>query len=568
MNVPVLYRCSACQHEQLNSVEGSRCPQCNHGGTWHPKDAPTATSGSQISTAKATEQALQHFATDQFLPSDVATRSPSIELGHVAIHAPAVLKPQEIDFRSQAPFRLFVKKVPMSSEATRICLEVRLDNRSAAPLRGQLWLVDEEGLEGQPCPFSLPQPAAHATHPQTPQTLFPQNKIAQSTSGKVTIRVQPTGYAVAFWQAVVIIRHESNGTVSVILDKSVRAETALGGISNDTIHIHGNKGPEDVNWHEPDLRLRGPKELAVPADATCPDFRARHRPIISRNDLLKTPAIESARMTLSTMLADGREACVQVIAGNTLRLGRSRTWDPQEHRDHIPNDIVLRAPSSGEYDNYISRYHGKIYFDTEDVRYENFSGLGSIVDNRALKEKGDSVGLRDGSVLRPGNAAAKDKVNSFSLCIRRTRCDTNPQWYQQLAGDAHLTSGMDDVRTPGVVTLSRTDSVKDLEHYIFFPQATLIGRHLLSCGWWINHPSVQPIHATLLWFDDSFWIEPQTRNCEVKVNDVVVPLNRVRRLTPGATLNIGECRYLVLPEWKQHLIDCTCCQGHGRERAC
>ena len=573
-------QCPECkiEHKDLPGYEGfqfaspsPRCPSCGQ-LVWQDDFAAVATPNPPTVPQFPAEN-IDDLPQEQF--GNAAVRMPdlpefpgTIDLPEISLELPGRSVPPTIDLSSTAPFRLFVNKMPQRSAATSICLEVLLANRSNELLRGQLWLSDEEGRDGRPNSFAVPEREIRNSNQLKSQIVYPQIPIETGSSGHVAVRIQPVGYPAAFWQADVVVRHELNGTISVNIDKSVRGETVLMGISNDIIHINGNQRLDEVNWHELGLRLRGPKDLAVASDMSRPRSLGRHRPVQIHDESQDTPAIETARMTLSTTLLDGREAYVQLIAGKTLRLGRARTWSQKEHSDNIPNDVVLRGLATNEYDNYISRYHGKLQFAEGDVHYENLSGGGSEVGNRSLGMKGEVAIVRDNSVLRPGNDVATDKERSLGLRVRRTQCQINPKCYNLLVKDSHLESGMEDVTHRDVVTLYRTDAVGELEHYIFFQQAARVGRNA-TCGWRIDDPSVRPVHATLLWFDESFWIEPYSAACIVEVDDKPVPVNQVRRLTHGVTLHIAGCRFVVLDDWKQHVIDCKeWFQGHGYEEGC
>ena len=163
-----------------------------------------------------------------------------------------------------------------------------------------------------------------------------------------------------------ILSREKNGSVSVGLniDKSIRAENYLEGIRNGATGdvFNFNTGPmyQSENWHLVSLRFRGPKELADPMDVRRPSFSGHSRPCNSRHEYDESPTSKTARLTLSSTLSSGREAYVQLIAGTTLHLGRANTWDSSKHHEYVPNDIVLTTLAPDEYDDFVSRYHGRI----------------------------------------------------------------------------------------------------------------------------------------------------------------------------------------------------------------
>ena len=495
------------------------------------------------------------FHTEEFEESADTSPTPDSDLAN----APTQRTP---------PFRLSVNKVSQRSDASSICLEIKLTNLTRDEVRGHLWLSNEDGSDGRLKSFTLSRTRLANSGERNPESIFPQIQIGKGSSGHPAVRIQPVDCGEAFWQGDLLLSWEKNGSVSVgvNIDKSINSENYLEGIRNgmsgDTFHINTNEPQNSDHWHEVRLRLRGPKDLAEPADASRPSFHGRDRPVRICEGFDETPRVETARITLSSMLPSGREAYVQLIAGKTLHLGRARTWDPKEFSHMIPNDIILRTLATDEYDDYISRYHGVIRLTEDDVMYENFSKNGSDVTGRTLRGIGESTRIRDNVQIFPGKPEAQRKEKCLGLHVRRTSCAVKTELYKLLVQDSHLTTGFDVNQCHDVITLHRTDQIRDLEHYVFFPHATLVGSNESACGWQIDDPTVEPIHAVLLWFDGSFWIEPYSAACSVRVQSKKIPHHRVRRLTPGSTLEIGDRHFTVLPAWKQHLIDCRCCKGH------
>jgi hypothetical protein len=387
-----------------------------------------------------------------------------------------------------------------------------------------------------------------------------------ASEGHIAVRVRQTGTGDAFWQGELILHRQHNGQILVDIDKSVRSETHVGGLDNGVVNIYANQHIGS-NWHEVQLRIRGPKNLADAKDVSPPAFSGKERHLRVRVDYPGVPLVETARLTLSHRLPDNRECYTQLLAGPCLNLGRARTWDSKNHRGLSPNEIVLRSHRDDESDDYLSRFHGRLKFTSAGIEYENLSGGGTLVGHRQLSQKGDKFQLSDNVLIRPGQAMASNKDRSLGLQARRTECQISAESYNLLAQEAHLNGGVNtDIRND-VVTLTRTDRLQDSERYIFFRQAVRVGANAI-CGWHLPTDSVQQIHATLLWFDESFWIEPYAVNCLVRVNGVAVAVNRLRRLLPNSELELGALRFLVLPEWKQHIISCQCCPGHGYEEGC
>ncbi len=526
-----------------------------------------------LESATGVTTPLPNFDEDIFEAGGVKEKDLDVHEGEKRpdhLSSPKATSPKPLRTRTP-PFQLSVNKVPQNCDASSVCLEVKLTNLTTNEVRGHLWLCNEDGTDGRNRPFSLQPAISGSRGDHHSETIYPQINIDRRSSGLVAVRVQPVDCGEAFWQGDLLLRWEKNGSVSVGLniDKSIRAENYLEGIRNgmtgDVFNI--NTGPTLAadHWQNVSVRLRGPKELMHPADVRRPMSQAYQRPRYAREGYDATPVVSAARLSLSSTLPCGSESIVQLIAGPTLHLGRARTWDSRDHLDKIPNDIALRTLAVDEYDDYISRYHGVIRMNRGDIIYENLSSLGSEVAGRHLKAS-ETIRLRNNALICPGRPAlttSPRRDQSLGLQVRRTTCNVQTELYNLLVHDAHLGSGFDVDQCYDVITLHRTDQVRELEHYIFFSHATMVGKNESICGWRIDHASVQAVHAILLWFDGSFWIEPSSANCSVTVDGQVIQKNHVRRLTAGSTLEIGECLYTVLPEWKQHIIDCRCCQGHG-----
>ena len=482
------------------------------------------------------------------------------------------------DGRSKtSPFRLSVKKVPVSINASSVCLEIMLTNLADDVMRGHLWLSTLDGQDGRSLSFTLQPSGVTESGDELYEQIHPQIRFDSSSSGHVAVRLRLNDGGAGFWQGDLLLRRENNGGVRVGLniDKSIHAENYLEGIRNghsaDTININAFQ-PYSDQWNEVRVRYRGLKELADPSDAFRPKHNGRRRSVQHQEKgPILTTQVHTSRLTLSTSQTDGREAYVQLIAGKTLHLGRARTWEKYTHPDEIPNDIALRTLASDENDNFISRYHGIIRHHDGDVTYENLSDMGTAIQGRSLRARSEKIPLRNNVRICPGRDALTNLPNKdqgLGLQVRRTSCPVTTELYDLLVQDSHLVSGFDADHCHDVITLQRTDAVGSLEHYVFFPHATLLGRNESMCGWRIDDSSVEPIHAIVLWFDESFWIEPYSASSVVKVHGSTIPLNCVRRLKPGAILEIGAKQFIVLPEWKQHLIDCPCCPPHGYQNGC
>ena len=562
------YRCPGCGHQEINPHGYPMCPQC--ASDWQPVSKPQVSSDVAVASTFATisravdsgclSDAIKHRVPSN-VEADSIQKSASVVNGGVASST-------HLSGPGQPPFAVSVKQDQQHDAASRICLEIEIQNTTAQLLHGQIWLTDRDGHEGSPESFTLPASAQASSASGHPLTVFPQIDRQVSGSSHIAVRIKPMSSRVAFWQGDLLLRRQKNGSILVTIDKSVQAETSLGGIDNGVVNIYADQR-HDGGWQPMPLRLRGPKDLAHPDDVHRPAVSGLNRHITLRDSVPAVPSRDVARLTLSRRLHCGREEYVHLLAGQTFNLGRARSWDSRHHTDFLPNDIVLRTVATDEQDDYISRYHGRIHMMPGHVHYENLSGNGTHVRNgmhggeKILSEKGDVLSLSSNMTILPGRSVATHPDRSLGLHVRRTSPEIDTEAYQLLAKDWHLKSSVDPARVGDTIALNRTDAVGELEHYVVFSQATLIGSSEASCGWHLPDISVQSVHAILLWFDGSFWIEPFLHNCEIRVNDVLLPKNRLRRLTSSATVKIGDIRFLVLPEWKQHIVDCRCCKGHG-----
>jgi hypothetical protein len=562
-----VYRCPGCGHQEVNPHGYPMCPQC--ASDWQPVNKTEVSSDiAMASTTASTSSPVNSGSMGDLSPKRT---SPSFEAVSTQRSTPVltddVATSENLSTPTPLPFDLSVRHDQQHATAATICLEIRIQNKTAQLQCAQIWLADRHGHEGPPQAFEL-----QATKPASSiseQSLTVISYIDEPISGSshIAVRIKTRSSRVAFWQGDLLVRRQMDGSISVTIDKSVRAETALGGIEG-AINVYAGQ-MHDGEWQPLPARLRGPKDLAHPDDVRRPASPGLDRHIALRDGFPAAPPRGVARLTLSRQLNCGRQEYVNLLAGQTFHLGRARTWDSRQHADFVPNDIVLRSIATEEADDYISRYHGRIHILPHDVRYENLSGSGTHMGNsihgavRTLSEQGASLRLSSNTKIQPGRSVATDPNKSLELLVRRTSPQLDTEDYELLARDWHLQSSVDSVKIGDTVTLNRTDGLGELEHYVLFPQSTLIGSSETLCGWHLPDSSVQSVHAILLWFDGSFWIEPYLHDGEVRVNGVRILKNRVRRLTALASVKIGDLQFMVLPEWKQHIIDCSCCTGHG-----
>ncbi|GEM_PF-1969754 len=572
----MLFSCDHCKIQQDAPRDSPFCLQC--GQQWVAVSAsleapaqqfyPGTDSGQSPTTEPTSDGTGSSVLRDSERENDSTIPPDAVETQSES----EATAPEETDVslgtaRAMCPFLLTVNKRPQSSQSTSVSLEVRLTNLSSEEFNGRLWLTDKAAAVGTPVSFQLPPPFPLGS-PAT-DTLCPQLNLSGTSLTHIAVRIHPAGNSSAFWQGDLLLQIETDGRIAIDVDKSIRTDTHLGGIDNSSVNIYANTVPDPENWRPVDLRLRGPKDLAHPDDFRRPLSDAKVRKLRIRDLADSMPEVSTARLTLSTELESGQEAYVQLIAGRTLHLGRARIWDSGQHQLNQPNDVVLRTHADDEEDGYISRYHGCLAFDEHEIRYTNLSGCGTDIDGLALQPD-ESRFLRDGALIRPGHSQADQQNNSLGLRLRRTTCPLSHEDYELLVQDSHLGASLSEVERQDVATLLRTDRNQNLEHYILFQQATLVGRSATICGWQIDHPSVDLRHAMVLWFDESFWIEPFRNDCEVQVNGTAVAANHLRRLSPGSVLAIGQQEFLVQPQWRQHLVECdsACCKRHGAENGC
>ena len=573
--------CLSCGHQQQNDAGGAFCPQC--GDTWEPI-ASAAAQTTQVSESTAGSSTGGSATAASLTSGDIPSPSQTVEqhlsapvermsLNHRP--APGIISPvcsqsvsvltgqSGVTGQSASPFSVFVNKRQQPREFAAVCLEVQIRNESSRALNGHVWLVDEHGNRGTPKRFSLAASVVGLTDSNPAVTVFPQLAMHHQHAGHVAIRIQELNTGEAFWQAEQLLQLESNGAVSVQIDKSVHTTTHLAGIDRGIVNVYAGQSADLGTWQPVSLRYRGPLELAEPADTERPvsNVRKRRCRIVSETDA--PPVICSSRLTLAQTLASGEDAFVELIAGEMLSLGRARTWDSREHQGSQPNDVVLRTRAADEDDRYISRYHAIIRRTADNITFRNLSAAGSVVAGRDLAKPGESLVLPDYGMIKPGQNFSHNKAESLGLHVRRTPTVIRRELYDCLVTDFQLRSGMQATLCSDVVSLTRSDEIRDKELYIFMHHATFIGRAGSSCGWKIDDPSVHDIHAILTWFDDSFWLQPYAADCSVKVNNQTVPPAFVRRLLPNSVVDLGKLRFVVLPEWRQHITDCGCCRGHN-----
>ncbi|MBL8814098.1 MAG: FHA domain-containing protein [Planctomycetaceae bacterium] len=456
---------------------------------------------------------------------------------------------------SDCPFRLFVKARSQPSGQREVCFEVRLENCTENEQRGHIWLSSKVSGDGDPEPFVLPGKVS--------KTLHPVLRTSDSTE-RIAIRISDCGLPEPFWQGNTLLKREANGTVNIQVDRSVHGETVLFGVEKSPIVVQtpSNGAGE---WEPVALVLRCLKELTDIHDVHATASASHDRILEHQQASDCIPVIQSARMTISRRLPGGQESLTQLLCGKAFHFGRARTWRSSQHRDYLPNDIVLRTLQIDEIDDYVSRYHGVISSNGREFLLTNYSGNGTTVAGFAVDDHMQQKTLPSRCLIKPGCNVANNKTHSLGLAGDSTTLQLNARSYRLLSR-IHLRKpafeDCPDVFETAALTLRRTDALRELEEYILFPLAVLFGRSD-SCGWQIEDESVESVHGRIIWFDGSFWIEPQTARCNVQVDGKRLEVNQVRRLAPNAGITIGNLQFTILPRWKQHLVDCRCCRSHG-----
>jgi hypothetical protein len=175
---------------------------------------------------------------------------------------------------------------------------------------------------------------------------------------------------------------------------------------------------------------------------------------------------------------------------------------------------------------------------------------GTLVPGKFLPP-GASWVLQPGAVVRPANVLALK-------CSLHTSCLPVDEPYRRLERslgaqplDAAGVSGVPGLPGVPALRLTRQDNLAGLEEYLVFARALVLGSDP-ACALHLDHASVGPLHALVLWLGQSFWLEPLQAN-RTTVDGSPVPLNHLVSLRPGMTLRVGAVEVSVSPYQQRYL---------------
>ena len=561
------YRCLDCNHEQENPLGTSHpyCPQCGH--EWiqvssSPKDALDKVQSQPI------EQEYEVESVESKSLPDKVSLNHSISLETDAFASKNQSPEEAPETISLKPFfSVEVNLGTISLTAERLTLEVRFTNAGHGTISGSCCLSAQGGSDGTPGSFTLTADRGHWIIPLS-LSGFPVE------GGLLHLKVDDGSTGHAFWQGYLTIQSQQDNqiTVNISNERNIQNSTVLEGLDNNVNqNVHINTKARQDDWKSIPLFLSGTKSLARSSDRhyTLNSRTAFLRPARSASShrQVETVTVQTVRLSLSQRTREG-ESIVNLVAGRQLFMGRQKTWTPQKNEELQPNDLYLRTLTTDPLDDYISRYHGVMKFTEYGVCFQNFSAGGTMVGTTRLSPERPECLLTNGMTIQPGTLDSRNQNNPLILKTRITQNSVSEQPYNLLATDQDLQSGIPEKIGPhSAVTIERNDSLSDLEKYIFFQNSFQVGR-ASNCAWQIHDDSVHDIHARILFIDNSFWIEPFDPDCYVAIRNTRIEMNHLTRLLPDETLTIGKKKFVIFPDWFQHIVDCHCCQGHGYQFGC
>ena len=462
--------------------------------------------------------------------------------------------------RSQTPLPLsvaFHHHIHLNAHGAALRLQLR--NNGTAPVDGEVSIVTDDGQSSVSQPFGC-SPVS-STNRETTEVVVSIPFTSQSVPPAAAVRIQLRhDRSRRFYEGRVGLSQPTGGSIQVTIDRSIHASTYLGGLIEEApINIYAE--PRQSEWQSLPLHYRGPLLLCSAVDRHPLEAGLlRRRPTDPATSEPHPGA--PLRITLS-LAASGNQPArrVHMIAGDTLRMGRAQTFSSALFKQPI-NDVVLRTLQSDLYHgDYISRLHGMLQRTGDDISYTDFSGKPvTRLDNTLLQPNMPPQPLRVRGVLQPGHELRKHTGRTLELHYRQHPAGPT-EWLENirlLCEDEHWPSHFSDTCGQALL-LQRSDAVP--ESYIFMQHTLFAGTDSNLCAWQLNHAGTQPLHATIAAFNDSFWISPCGPQSSIRVNQQLLPNERLTRLRPGQSLTLGHETWTV-SEWSQHILNCNCCSPH------
>lgn len=546
------YQCLSCGHEQPNPGRKRLCPNC--GKPWEAVNADLA---DRVCDASGP---LQPAATS----TTASVVSPGAEelSGERSQRQP---RQQSRDSAITPGIRLEVNESRSVNRGGQAVLQIRVSNHSDQTIEGRLSLYFRD-VESTPHAFRLA--ANDPNGPAGSEELLLSSRTDGSEEPLVSIRMRLNEDAMAFWQADLLLHQQNSGGIHVVVDRSVQAETYLGGIDNQQIHIHAEQ-PRD-GWLAVNMRRRFPKAFAAAADLqNLPGRDLQMRPAVAVDGKPPFATAETCRLTLMTRNENGQEQRIQLVSGKRIFFGRARTWGPSRDQSFQPNDIVLRTLATAERQLAISRYHGYLLWQDGQPWIHNLSNQKTVLVSANGAAQSIGVGeqrrLQESEWVAPAREHANDPAHSLAVRVQTiarqslTDAAAYPLLIDQLQRSELYAQELD--QEPVAVCLRRNDGLRDLEQYVLFQRAFLLGANQ-ECPLQFRDQGIEEYHAVIHCFAGHFWIEPRTPSAQVFLDEQRVLVNTLRQLKPQATVRLGDKKLVVMPGWKQHITDCQCCLGH------
>lgn len=560
----MLYHCLHCQHEQDNPDGLPLCPQCAQ--NWVPVSS-TADNTSEIVQAPPLQPqpVVESILSDSHPEKADLNHNISLGTDAFASKVPSTQEsPETITLKPLFSFEVNLGSITLTAE--RLTLEVRFTNAGRETISGSCCLSAQGGSDGTPGSFTLTADRGHWIIPLSLSS-FPVE------GGLLHLKVDDGSTGHAFWQGYLTIQPQQDNqiTVNISNERNIQNSTVLEGLDNNVNqNVHINTKVRQDDWKSIPLFLSGTKSLARSADISASFRHLKHyeRPVsYDKGRTVETRSVKTARLTIARSTSQD-ESYVNLLAGRKAYLGRQKTLYCDKNSLQNPNDIYLRTLRENPQDGYISRQHGVLKFTEHGVCFQNFSAGGTTVGATRLSTERPECLLINGMTIQPGTLDSRNQINPLILKTRITQNPVSEQPYNLLATDRDFQLGMPKKIGPhSAVTIERNDNLSELEKYIFFQNSFQIGR-ASNCAWQIHDNSIQDIHARILFIDNSFWIEPFDSHCHIAIRNTKIELNHLTRLLPDETLIIGDLNFVIFHEWFQHIVNCTCCKGHGYQFGC
>ncbi|MDA0282909.1 MAG: FHA domain-containing protein, partial [Planctomycetota bacterium] len=196
-----------------------------------------------------------------------------------------------------------------------------------------------------------------------------------------------------------------------------------------------------------------------------------------------------------------------------------------------------------------------IQFTADGAIWKNLDCQNGTVVNGQLAGPFQAIPLKPTRRFSPANSFEL----SCTLCTQ-SAASINEAAYEKFRASLGEANPHQAFGPLSAVRINRIGNLNHMEEYVLVQKSVYLGSHTGN-GVVINDPSVAMTHASILFNEHGFWLEPVQAQYPTRIDGEQIPLHRLVRLVPGMSpVQVGDVE-IGVAGMEQYYLDVAPASG-------